>query len=69
MFTYRVGWPFWKQIHRLTNCRLSYRYDILKDAETGEYLGTSPDIKGLYAECRTPEEVREVMEYGAADFA
>lgn len=66
-FSYRVGWPFWKLAYRL-GVTLSYRYDIYYSEESGDYCSSSPDIKGLYAECRTIEEVRDVMEAGAADF-
>ncbi|MDY6323263.1 MAG: hypothetical protein SPL30_10205 [Succinivibrio sp.] len=60
MFTYRIGWPLWKLIYRLTRCRLSYRFDVFK-TEVGDYSAFSPDLKGLCAECPTIEEVCKVV--------
>ena len=60
VFTYRIGWPLWKQVYRLTRCRLSYRYDIFK-IEIGDYSAFSPDLKGLCAECATIEELHKVV--------
>lgn len=59
MVTYRIGAPFWKVIYKLTNCELWYRYQINKSAESGDFLLTSPDIKGLFMENATIEALLE----------
>lgn len=64
--TYRVGWPFWKQAFKL-GVKLSYRYQIFYDVDCKRYIGISPDVTGLIAECDTPEEVKSVIEGNAPD--
>lgn len=57
---YRIGWPGWRLIYKLTNCTLEYRYDIYKSKESGDFLADSPDIKGLFVECKTLDELLEL---------
>lgn len=64
MLIYRVGWPLWKLAYRM-GIKLAYRYEILYDVDCKRYIGISPDIKGLIAECDTVDEVKDVMESDA----
>lgn len=62
---YRVGFPGWKLAGRL-GVTLVFRVDVLRDAEAGVYVATSPDLRGLVAEASTMDELfREV--YAGAD--
>lgn len=63
---YRIGLPFWKQAYRL-GCALYYRYDIYYSHDSNDYCASSPDIKGLFAEAKTLDEIKEAMEYGAQE--
>lgn len=63
---YRVGWPLWKLAYKL-GCTLYYRYDIYQSSESNDYCAISPDIKGLNAEAKTLDEIKEAMEYGAQE--
>ena len=63
---YRIGWPFWKTVYKF-GFPLYYRYEILFDVDCKRYIGRSPDIKGLIAECDTVEEVQDVIESNAKD--
>ena len=44
-----------------------YRYEIFFDVNCKRYIGISPDVKGLIAECDTIEEVKDVIENTAQD--
>ena len=66
MLTYRIGWPGWKFAFKL-GMTMSYRYEIVYDIDCKRYVGVSPDIKGLVAECDTIDEVKAIMEGNAPE--
>lgn len=53
---YRVGNPFWRLLARL-GVPLVLRVDVMFDGETGVYVATSPDLRGLVTEAPTKEEL------------
>ncbi len=64
---YHIGWPFWKLAYRL-GFKLRCRFVISKDTDHNDYFAYSPDIKGLFAESESFDEVVSAMKAGAIDF-
>lgn len=59
MYSYRVGWPFWKIVARMTG-KASFRVAVVYDREAEVFVATSPDLKGFVVEAETVDElVRE----------
>lgn len=63
---YRVGRIGWRLAYRL-GATLIYRVDVLRDAEAGVYVATSPDVRGLVAEAPTMDELFREVDAGAEE--
>lgn len=63
---YRVGRFGWRLAHRL-GATLIYRVNVTHDEETGVYVATSPDVRGLVAEASTFDELFREVEAGAEE--
>lgn len=63
---YRVGLPGWKLVAR-AGIPTSLRVDVMKDAEAGVFVATSPDLPGLVAEAATLEDLVAEIKAGVID--
>jgi predicted RNase H-like HicB family nuclease len=62
---YRVGFPGWKIAARF-GVPLLLRVEVMRDAEVGVFIATSPDLRGLVAEANTLEDLFRAV-YDCAD--
>lgn len=56
MFSYRVGFPFWRTFARL-GVTLSVIVEVLYDDEAGVFVATSPNLYGLVVEASGIKEL------------
>lgn len=63
---YRVGRVGWRLAFKL-GATLIYRVDVVRDAEAGVYVATSPDVQGLVAEASTMDELFKEVDAGAEE--
>lgn len=49
MFTYKVGFPFWKTLARM-GVTLLVTVEVVYDDEAGVFVATSPNLRGMVAE-------------------
>lgn len=63
---YPAGWPFWRTAAAL-GASISVRVWVVHDQEAGVYAVTSSNLKGLFAEGETLDELHTNLTDAAAD--
>lgn len=53
---YRIGFPFWKQLARLS-VPLTVRVHVMRDDDAGVFVATSDDLRGLVCEAGTMDDL------------
>lgn len=63
---YQAGWPFWRAVARM-GVPLSIHVTVTHDQDAGVYAVTSSNLKGLFAEGQTLDELHSNLTDAAAD--